>query len=545
MKYAMALALLCLVSASVGAQTLAIEPVDDGFTNLVFATHAGDGSGRMFLVEQGGVIWVHENGETLETPFLEIAVSCCSERGLLGLAFDPDYETNGFFYINYTTSVQGQLTSRVSSFSVDPQNPNVALEDSEEVILFYEQPASNHNAGWMGFGPDGYLYIAVGDGGGGGDTWGERGNGQDITTILGNMLRINVNGPAAYTIPPDNPFRSTQGARPEIWAFGLRNPWRNSFDRQTGDLYIADVGQQQIEEVNFQPADSTGGENYGWRVMEGNNCYNDGAPEGNLPCNDPSFTPPIHTYNHGGSRCSITGGYVYRGEAMPRSAGLYFFADYCTHDVYSLRYREGLGLTAFEDRTAELDPFNSIPSFGEDESGELYIVTFSTLYRIYEPAARAIRDAILPDFASAVSSGNSATFAQLQAAEIVITQELFDELDANDDTLLSVSELLNVAGLGQVHHADTDLDNAIGLAELLRVIQLYNGDRYTCAETTTEDGFAIGTDPLDCVRHTADYAAPFGVVSLSEVLRMIQFFNFDGFTWCPDSGTEDGYCPQV
>lgn len=543
MKYLIALAISAL-SLPALAQTLDVEEVEGGYTNLVFVTHAGDGTDRLFLVEQSGKIWVREKGVTLPTPFLNITVTCCGERGLLGLAFDPDYKNNGYFYVNYTTTVLGQLQSRLCSFKVSA-DPNRADASSEALLLSYDQPAANHNAGWLGFGPDGYLYMAVGDGGSGGDPWGEGGNGQNRSTILGNMLRLGVDGNKPYTIPTDNPFFGMQNVREEIWAYGLRNPWRNSFDRQTGDLYIADVGQNAVEEVNFQAAASIGGENYGWRVMEGDNCFDGSQTGGNPPCNDPGFTGPIHTYGHTGGRCSITGGYVYRGEAMPRSAGLYFFADYCSHDVYSLRYRDGLGLTDFSDRTAELDPFSNITSFGEDEHGELYIVTQQTLYRIYEPAAREVRDAVLPDFATAAGGDNSASLQALQNAGVQITQEVFNDLDADDNGELTLAELLNAAGIGQLHHADTNLDNAISLTELLRVIQLYNANGYTCADGPSEDGFAIGTAPLDCVRHTADYLAPYGRIGLSEVLRMIQFYNTAGFAWCPESGTDDGFCPQA
>ena len=541
-------AALIVAAFPAASQTLAIESVEDSVSQLLFATHAGDGSGRLFLVSQTGIIRIRQNDTLLAQPFLDISdrLACCGERGLLGLAFPPDYEDTSYFFVNYTTTDPGSLTTRISSFQVSAQDANQADQNSETILLSFNQPQSNHNAGWLGFGPDGYLYAATGDGGGSNDQFGVGGNGQDPSNILGCMLRLDVSNPLSAASPATNPFAFDPGRRSEIWAYGLRNPWRPSFDRETGDLYIADVGQRDVEEINFQPASSNGGENYGWRVMEGDTCFDDTEAGENLPCNDPSFTDPIKTYTHSGGRCSITGGYVYRGEAMPRSRGVYFYADYCSHDVYSLTYINGLGLTSSEDRTAELDPGALITSFGEDEQGELYIVTPGELFRIVDPTAESVRDGVLPQFAAAAGGDNLASLADLQNAGATIDGDLFGELDINGDNLLASYELLNTTGVGQIHHADTDLSGGIELGELLRVIQLYNGGRYTCAleAPASEDGFAIGTAPLNCVRHTADYQAPTGEFSLSEVLRVIQFFNTGGLTYCPGT-TEDGFCPTT
>ena len=547
----MAVALLPFILCNfAAAQPLALEVLHEDLDGAVFLTHAGDGSGRIFIVEQEGIIKISDGGTLLPTPFMDISgpVTCCGERGMLGLAFAPDYAASGRFYVNYTTTIDGQLTTRVSRFTANPPSANTVNPNTEQIIIQYAQPASNHNGGWIGFGPDGYLYINSGDGGSGGDPWSSTGNGQDRNTLLGKVLRIDVSDSGGgYSVPDGNPFVGQQGRRAEIWAYGLRNPWRASFDQVTGDFYIADVGQGNIEEVNFQPGSSNGGENYGWRVMEGTACFDGSQSGGNPPCDDASLTMPVRVYDHTGGRCSVTGGYVYRGSDMPRSRGLYFFGDFCSHDVYSFRYVEGTGVVNFQDRTAELDPFSNITSFGEDERGELYIVTTSGAYKIVDTAAQNVRDNILPEFAAATGADNLATLAELQGAGVTIDTESFDLLDTDSNGSLSLFELLNFAGIAELHHADQNLDGAINLTELLRVIQLYNALRYACADepATTEDGFQPGPGSLDCLRHAADYQQPQGVITLSELLRMIQFFNTGGLNYCPEAGTEDGFCPAT
>jgi hypothetical protein len=316
-----------------------------------------------------------------------------NEQGFLGLAFHPDYANNGLFYVNFTAtggSFNNGVT-HVRQYRVLAADPNVANTRSAETLLTYDQPFSNHNAGWLGFGPnDGYLYIATGDGGSANDP-GNRA--QDVTNQrLGKMLRIDVdgdNGPGGnFGIPDDNPFVGATGDD-EIWAYGLRNPWRPSFDRQTGDLLIADVGQNAREEVNFQPADSSGGENYGWRVMEGNRCNINGDA---LPCSDPSFVVPIHEYSHTGDPTggfSITGGYVYRGDAIEGLGGTYFFADFVTSQIWSFHYADGVK-SEFTNRTQELAPdagsFEGFSSFAEDAAGELYILSLGgDVFKLVEP----------------------------------------------------------------------------------------------------------------------------------------------------------------
>lgn len=381
-------------ATSASAQTpLTTELVANGLSNPLFVTHANGDDSRIFIVEQRsgstGRIRVFDlNTNTLlTTPFLSISpVSTGSEQGLLGLALHPDYMTNGFFWVYYTNSVGTTVIARYQ-VSGSPATSNVANAGSAQTVLTIAQPFSNHNGGWMGFGPDGYLYVATGDGGSGGDP-GNRA--QTITgQLLGKMLRLDVDGldnvpgnadddgfPAdatrLYTIPPSNPFVGVTGDD-EIWAFGLRNHWRNSFDRLTGDLWIADVGQNNWEEINFQPASVTTARNYGWRCWEGNNSFN------TTGCAAPSsMTFPIRVYSHStdGFSCSVTGGYVYRGPICDLR-GTYFYADYCSNRIKSFRYSGSV--TDFTDRTAELDPpgvlaIGSITSFGEDNRGNLYIV---------------------------------------------------------------------------------------------------------------------------------------------------------------------------
>ncbi|MBD3162557.1 MAG: glucose dehydrogenase [Candidatus Eisenbacteria bacterium] len=345
-----------------------------GQLNRPIYAAAPEGDDRLFIVEQRGVIKILQDGEVLETPFLDIDdrvtnISGNDERGLLGLAFHPDYAENGEFFLNYTNNSSNTVIAR---YLVSPDDPNLALPDSEEILLTINQPYSNHNGGTLLFSPiDGTLFIGMGDGGSGGDP-GNRA--QRLDTLLGKMLRIDVDGAFPYEIPPDNPFVGEEGLD-EIWSYGLRNPYRWSFDRATGDLYIGDVGQGDWEEVDFEPAADEGGRNYGWRRMEGNHCYN--PPE---DCNDGSLILPIHEYSHGGDpfRCSITGGSVYRGAAIPSLQGTYFFADFCSDQIWSFRY-DGENLTEFQDRTAELDPgggqaIGDIAAIVEDGFGELYVV---------------------------------------------------------------------------------------------------------------------------------------------------------------------------
>jgi hypothetical protein len=349
-----------------------LEVVATGLADPVYLTAPPGASDGLFIVERGGRIRVVRDGSLLATPFLDIKArvgSAGGEQGLLSMAFHPDYDANGDFYVDYTDT--GGDT-RIVRYTVSA-NPDVADADSDVTVLSVPQPFSNHNGGLVAFGPDGMLYVGLGDGGAANDP---DGNGQDPSTLLGSLLRLDVDGAPPYTVPPDNPFVDDPQARPEVWAYGLRNPWRFSFDRVTGDLYIADVGQGAREEISFQPASSDGRENYGWDVMEGSVCID--PPSG---CDQGGLTLPVHDYTHADG-CSVTGGYVYRGEDFPELEGRYFYADFCRTWIRSFRV-DGGDAVDLRDHSEELGPVPSVSSFGEDGRGELYVVSLAgTVYRI-------------------------------------------------------------------------------------------------------------------------------------------------------------------
>jgi glucose/arabinose dehydrogenase len=336
--------------------SISLEPVvQNGLTRPLYLTHAGDE--RLFVVEQRGIVRIIKDGELLSAPFLNIdglVGDNANEQGLLSLAFDPAYAENGRFFVNYTNN-QGRTV--ISRFQVS-DDANTADADSEVILLTVSQPFGNHNGGQLHFGPDGYLYVGMGDGGSGGDP---QGNGQNSSTLLGSLLRLDVSGDE-YTTPDNNPFSGDAGLS-EIWAIGLRNPWRFSFDRLTGDIYIADVGQSIWEEVSFQTAASSGGENYGWNIMEGAHCYQ------STDCDSEGLQMPIFEYNHD-LGCSVTGGYIYRGQQFPELQGNYFVADYCTGIIWSL-FQEADGSWTNQQ---VLDSDLVVASFGEDAAGELYMI---------------------------------------------------------------------------------------------------------------------------------------------------------------------------
>ncbi|OGC76097.1 MAG: hypothetical protein A2Z27_04405 [candidate division Zixibacteria bacterium RBG_16_50_21] len=368
------LTLFVIVMPSFSQTPLTITPIATGLSSPLYVTAPAGDTQRVFIVEQVGRIGIVKNGSLLTGNFLNIQtkVSGGGERGLLGLAFHPDYGSNGYLYVNYTNTSGNTVIARYQ-VSANPDSADTA----GVILLTITQPFANHNGGWIGFGPnDGYLYIATGDGGSAGDP---QNNGQNKLSLLGKILRIDVDTAQGYKIPPSNPFADSVGSRKEIWAYGLRNPWRNAFDRLTGDFYIADVGQNAWEEVNFQPASSPGKENYGWRLKEGDHCFNPPDSCDTLV----GLSDPIHEYSHANG-CSITGGYVYRGCAIPDLQGTYFFADYCTGTVWTFRY-DGIDTTEFQDRTSELGVgFFNISSFGEDAFGELYVSGHNngTVYKI-------------------------------------------------------------------------------------------------------------------------------------------------------------------
>lgn len=387
-----------LWSNSPYAQTpLTTTVVASGLSSPVFVTSPPGDTDRIFIVQQGGRVRIVKNDTLLTGNFLNLQgkISSGGERGLLGLAFHPDYANNGYFYVNYTDSAGNTVVAR---FQVTA-NPDSANFSSRQILLTVNQPFSNHNGGWIDFGPnDGYLYIALGDGGSGGDP---QDNGQDTLSLLGKMLRLDIDTTQGYKIPPSNPFVDSTGTLKEIWALGLRNPWRNSFDRLTGDFYIADVGQGAWEEVSFQPGTSGGGENYGWRLKEGDHCFNPSSGCDTIA----GLTDPIHEYPHSDG-CSITGGYVYRGSAIPDLQGTYFFGDYCSGTIWSFRF-DGNDTSEFQDRSTELGVSVNISSFGEDARGELYIMGHNngTVYKIVADQvclavsgdANASGDVTLPD----------------------------------------------------------------------------------------------------------------------------------------------------
>ncbi len=383
MKRLAGIVLLFAVFAAVSVQAQASTPPDpsgvklttvaSGFLRPLFLTNAGDS--RLFVVEQGGKIWIVNDGQKSSAPFLDVSAlvsaeakgSGYSERGLLGLAFAPDYASSGVFYINYT-DVNGNTV--VARYHVSADNPDAADPNSAVTILTQQQPYANHNGGNMAFGADGYLYIGLGDGGSGGDP---QGNAQNLGTLLGKILRIDVNADT-YSVPPDNPFVNTQGAKPEIWAYGVRNPWRFSFDRETGDLYIGDVGQDKWEEVDFQPAGDPGGENYGWNIYEATHPYSGAAAPANL-------VMPVAEYGHNVG-ITVVGGYVYRGAAIPSLVGYYFYGDYGTGLIWSL-YRDASG--QWQSSTF-MSGVGTISSFGQDASGELYVVDYGGRILRFDPA---------------------------------------------------------------------------------------------------------------------------------------------------------------
>lgn len=347
------------------------QPVVSGLERPLTLVASQDGTGRLFVVEQTGKIHIIQNDSLRPQPFLDLSATVSqlnsnqSEQGLLGLAFPPDFESSQVFYVNYTNRDGNTIIARYR-VSADV---NAAEPSSEEVLLQVEQPRANHNGGGMNFGPDGYLYIILGDGGGAGDPGNHA---QNPETLLGSLLRIDVSPAEGYTIPADNPFVQG-GGKPEVWAYGLRNAWRFSFDRLTGDLYLADVGQDAWEEINFLPAGSPGGFNFGWNYFEGTHPYQGTPPE------DAVFIDPVHEYDHSLGQ-SITGGAVYRGQALPEFNGIYLFGDFISGRIW--------GMLPNEDYCRAVEELfqtgHYISTFGEDENGELYYSNYQqgTVYRL-------------------------------------------------------------------------------------------------------------------------------------------------------------------
>lgn len=340
--------------------TLGVEQILNGQPPLTFLTNAGDGSGRIFVIQQRGVIVAYDSSWAEIGTFMDISerVRSGGEQGLLGVAFHPDFESNGRFFVHYTARNGNSTTSE---FGLDANGNGDPA--SERVLFTIDDPFPNHNGGMLAFGHDGYLYLGMGDGGSGGDPLN---SGQQTGTMLGKMLRIDINTGDPYGIPADNPFADGDGGLPEVWAWGLRNPWRFSFDRVTGGMFIGDVGQNIREEIDVEPA-GEGGHNYGWSRMEGDRCYD------SVNCNRQGLTMPAFTYGRDDGSCSVTGGYVYRGSAFPDLYGAYVFSDYCSGVLWAFDAE-----SALESGRARGMPLGesglSPSSFGEDEAGELYIV---------------------------------------------------------------------------------------------------------------------------------------------------------------------------
>ena len=397
-------------AAIAGSPDLAVELVVGGLNNPTVIANAGDGTNRLFLGEQIGRIWVWDGAQLLPSPYLDLSgqLTAGGEKGLLGLAFAPDYAASGALYVHYSApdgsgNPDVDHFSVISRFSVSAGDPNQVDPASESIVLRYPQPYSNHNGGMLAFGPDGLLYIGLGDGGLAGDP-GDRAQNADV--LLGKILRIDPQGDdfptdpdRNYRIPPSNPFVAGPGAD-EVWALGLRNPWRFSFDRVTGDLLIGDVGQNAWEEIDVASAASSGGENYGWRCYEGNHPYNLAG------CGDPSeYVAPILEYPHA-QGCSVTGGYRYRGAAFPNLSGLYLYGDYCTGVIWGASDDSGSWSSA-----PLLSSFLSVSSFGEDEQGELYVADRISTGGVYRIVDNAPADAI---FADGFEAGDTSAWSGIQ-----------------------------------------------------------------------------------------------------------------------------------
>lgn len=347
------------------SDSLDLATIATGLFQPTFLTSPPGDTGRLFVTEQNGYIRLIKHGVLQATPFLDIhtLVTNGSEQGLLSMAFYPDYATSGRFIVSYTSPIgtEDGGTSVLARYTVSA-NPDVATATPQHELLRFDQPYSNHNGGLIAFGPDGYLYAGFGDGGSGGDP---QGHGQDRTDLLGSMLRLDVSGAGDYTSPAGNPYATSGTFRHELWNYGLRNPWRFSFDRSNGNLYIGDVGQEQTEEVDVALGGDHGGENYGWNEVEGDHCYTGG-------CNLSLYVPPVFTYNHSVG-CAIIGGYVYRGSDIAGLAGTYFFSDACSGWVHSFRWSAG-GISEFK-TWPNLGGHGGVQSFGEDTRGELYVLT--------------------------------------------------------------------------------------------------------------------------------------------------------------------------
>jgi len=385
--FAIIIILSNLIIAQLDAKLIAKD-----FEKPLYVTNYANDNELLLVIEQEGIIRIIKENNITKTPFLDISdrvhqpLYPADEMGMLGIVFDPNFNENHFFYINY---VNKDSYSIISRFKV---NGKLGNPESEEILIKLKQPYPNHNGGSIEFGPDGYLYIGFGDGGSSGDP---ENRAQNLSNLFGKILRIDVSTEKGYKIPIDNPFYNLDTAKKEIWSYGLRNPWRFTFDKKTGDMYIGDVGQWDWEEINYQLSDNKGGLNFGWNILEGNHCYKE-----HKLCESKNVTFPIFEYPHDANYlktligwaqkdvngCSVTGGYVYRGKNKPKLYGRYFFGDYCTGKVWSLKNNDG-DIDIKEHTNELLETMNKkqfyLSSFGEDEEGELYLIDYSgDLYSI-------------------------------------------------------------------------------------------------------------------------------------------------------------------
>ena len=382
MKRLPRLLVVTCVSATIWAQDalidqIAFEPIVENLPFAAGVTHAGDGSNRLFISTLQGQVLIWDGDKLLAEPFLDLRPlrGCCNGHfGLFSVAFHPDFAGNGRVFVEYIEVIDEEIKTTISEFRLQTDEPNQLDRDSERVILTLDQPRASHNGGDIHFGPDGYLYLSLGDGGTDGfgeDAIGDADNlAQDMSQLFGKMLRIDVDSGDPYAIPDSNPFVGQERVRPEIWWSGIRSPWRFSFDRETGDIFLGDVGHNLWEEINFQSANSAGGENYGWSRLEGTDCFR--PSEG---CEDPSFVAPIIQYGHEGTQCSgsVSGGFRYRGHMIPALRGAYVFGDFCRDSLFVASEAAGIWTS-----TSKEFPANRFVRFGEDEQGELYAVNFSS-----------------------------------------------------------------------------------------------------------------------------------------------------------------------
>lgn len=520
---------LVVTAATAAAQTwpeIVLVPRITGLEQPVHITSARDGSGRLFVVEQAGRIRVVGRGEQLPAIFLDISdrVGCCGERGLLSVAFPPAFSARRHFYVYYTNLTGAVVISR---FGVGAQT-GLGDPGSEEILLTVPQPFANHNGGQLTFGPDGYLYVGTGDGGSGGDPLN---NAQNPASLLGKLLRIDVESSVSpYGIPASNPFAGSQTVRPEVWALGLRNPWRFSFDRATGDLWIGDVGQNAVEEIDFQAADSSGGENYGWRVMEGSTCYQA------TTCATQGLTLPVFEYGHG-LGCSVTGGFVYRGFTYPNLTGIYLFGDYCSGRIWGVQRVGGEWRSQLL-----LDSSISISSFGEGEDGRLYVADLAggSVHEVTDTAGETVIHFLVPAVAHLSGLGGSfwRTDLGLVNASTVPAKTTLTLIVGTSRRQVEASvpaggaaEWRDVAEALFDVAAEDDLGGVIRVSSTTPLrggARTYNetaGGRFGQFVPLLTEADALGpgqTGVIGLLKRDADYYSNLGVVNLGEVTATVR-----------------------